>query len=155
MARVVPIITRDKQTSISTQLLILSLDFCSSLSTKHGCSSWINLDTRLLRKQRAIMALAQTFLNSLFKLPHLYERVFIKIVSYSTLNRRGLHVTSMKRMKVVSTNSLPRLKRITHWRHAQDCLLLFSLIIVPAWPPCKSVVDPLTCPYHRQPLEIH
>ena len=106
---------------------------------------WINLDTRLLRKPRAIMALAQTFLHSLFKLPHLYDRVFIKVVSYSTLNLHGLYILSQR----------------NEWRSypptfsLQDCLLLFSLIIFPAWPPCKSVVDPLTCPYHRQPSEIH
>ena len=91
------------------------------------------------------MALAQTFLHSLFKLPHLYDRVFIKVVSYSTLNLRGLYILSQR----------------NEWRSypptfsLQDCLLLFSLIIFPAWPPCKSVVDPLTCPYHRQPSEIH
>ena len=145
LARAVPIITGDKQTSISTQLLVLSIDFGSSVSTKRGCSSWINLATSLLHKPRAIMALAQTFLHSLFKLPHLYDRVFIKVVSYSTLNLRDLYILSQR----------------NEWRSypptfsLQDCLLLFSLIIFPAWPPCKSVVDPLTCPYHRQPSEIH
>ena len=38
------------------------------------------------------MALAQTFLHSLFKLPHLYDRVFITVVSYSTLNLRGFFI---------------------------------------------------------------
>ena len=96
LARAVPIITGDKQTSISTQLLVLSIDFGSSVSTKRGCSSWINLATSLLHKPRAIMALAQTFLHSLFKLPHLYDRVFIKVVSYSTLNLRGLYILSQR-----------------------------------------------------------
>ena len=131
--------------SFSLPHLASPLDFRSSVSTKRGCSSWIKQDTRLLRKPRAIMALAQTFLHSLFKLPHLYDRVFIKVVSYSTLNLRGLYILSQR----------------NEWRSypptfsLQDCLLLFSLIIFPAWPPCKSVVDPLTCPYHRQPSEIH
>ena len=44
------------------------------------------------------MALVQTFLHSLFKLPHrLYDQIFIKVVSYNTINLPSLYILFQRR----------------------------------------------------------
>ena len=70
--------------SFSLPPLASPLDFRSSVSTKCGCASWI---------MELLWLFVQTFLRLLFKLPHrLYDQIFIKVVSYNTINLLGLYI---------------------------------------------------------------